>query len=75
MNNILKDKERKDLTKEDVYIFLHKWLKEQISLSQRESISELSFDKPAWSEYQAYQLGIQKAFSKLTEIIPDQGKE
>lgn len=73
MINILKEKDNK-LTKEEIYSFLHKWLIEQISLSQRECMSSLTFDKPAWSERQAHQLGMQKAFSKLQEVIPDQGK-
>lgn len=74
MINILKEKNNK-LTKEEVYIFLHKWLKEQIDLSNRQTESEESFNKPAWSEFQAYQLGIKKAFNKIKEIIPDKGKD
>ena len=73
MINILKEKNNK-LTKEEVYDFLHLWLKEQVSLSQRECTNSLNFDKPAWSERQAYQLGMQKAFNKMQETPPDQGK-
>lgn len=72
MINILKDKRRKELTKKDIYDFLRQYCREEIELSNRKSTSEDSFEKPAWSEYQAYQLGIQKAFNKLLEIIPDQ---
>lgn len=74
MINILKDKEKTNLTKEEIYIFILNWLNEQVSLSQRESMSSLNFDKPAWSERQAYQLGMQKAFSKVIELLPDQGR-
>jgi hypothetical protein len=74
MLNILKEKNNK-LTKEEVYSFLSSYLKEQLNVSQRNSMNEESFSKPAWSEYQAYQLGLQKAFSKVLDLLPDKGKE
>ena len=73
MLNILKEKNNK-LTKEEVYSFLVGYLKEQITVSQRNSMNEESFLKPSWSEYQAYQMGLQKAFYKVLDLIPDQGK-
>jgi len=36
--------------------------------------SEDSFDKPAWGEYQAYNLGAVKALKKALAIIPDREK-
>lgn len=74
MINKLKEKDSDKLSKQEVYMFLISYLEEQISLSQRSAMNEDSFSKPSWSEYQAYQLGMQKAFSKVKEIIPDQGK-
>lgn len=38
-------------------------------LSQRKMESEDSFDKVAWGEYQAFQLGNIKALKKLQTIL------
>lgn len=70
MMNSLKGKGSEKLSKEEVYDFLHGYLAEQLSLVQRQSMSEDTFTKPAWAEYQAFLLGQQKAFSKLIELIP-----
>lgn len=70
----LKSEKAKELSKSQVFFELRKYLKEQIDLSQRKTLDEASFDKPSWSEYQAYQLGIQKSLSKLVNLIPDQGE-
>lgn len=70
----LKSKEAQNLTKSQVLSEIKKYLEEQIDLSRRKCIDEDSFEKPCWSEYQAYQLGFQKAFTKLNLLIPDQGK-
>jgi len=72
MLNKLKDT-KSNISKEEVYTFLLAYLKEQLELSRRESTNEDSFSKPAWSEFQAYQLGLQKAYLKLLNIIPDKG--
>lgn len=74
MLNKLKEKDSDKLTKREIYEFLLAYLEEQISLSQRASMSEDSFTHPSWAQYQAYQLGMQKAFTKVKEILPDQGK-
>lgn len=74
MLNILKGKESNKLTKEEVYSFLSLYLKEQLSLSQRVSTNEDTFSKPAWAEFQAYQLGMQKAFQRVLELIPNNEK-
>lgn len=70
----LKSEKAKSLTKSQVLSEIKKYLAEQIELSQRKCIDEDTFDKPSWSEYQAFQLGFQKAFMKLNSLIPDQGK-
>jgi hypothetical protein len=70
----LKSEKNKQLTKSQVFYEIRKYLKEQLELSQRKSLDETSFDKPSWSEFQAYQLGVQKAYSKLYNLIPDQGE-
>jgi hypothetical protein len=49
-------------------------LVQQLSLSTRKCYDEDNFTLPSWSEFQAYQLGIQKAYNKLLTLIPDQGE-
>ena len=71
----LKSDKAKKLTKDQVFQELKDYLTEQIELSRRKSLDEDNFTLPAWSEYQAYQLGFQKAFSKLYNLIPDQGEK
>jgi len=71
----LKSDKGKSLSKAEAFKEIRTYLEEQISLSQRKVIDETTFDKPAWSEYQAYQLGFQKAFAKLYNLIPDQGEK
>lgn len=70
----LKSEKAKSLTKSQVLSEIKKYLAEQIELSRRKCIDEDTFEKPSWSEYQAFQLGFQKAFIKLDSLIPDQGK-
>ena len=70
----LKSDKGKSLSKAEAFKEIRTYLEEQVSLSQRKAIDEDTFSKPAWSEYQAYQLGIQKAFLKLYNLIPDQGE-
>jgi hypothetical protein len=70
----LKSEKAKDLTKREVFILLKEYLEEQIELSRRKTLSEDNFSLPSWSEFQAYQLGIQRAYSKLKDAIPDQGE-
>jgi hypothetical protein len=69
----LKSEKAKELSKSQVLIEIKKYLGEQIELSQRKMLDESNFEKPSWSEYQAFQLGFQKAFTKLSSLIPDQG--
>ena len=73
MKNELKTK--KDLTKHEIYAIIIAYINENVELSLREMRSSESFEKPAWAEFQAHQLGMQKAFLKLREFIPssDQG--
>lgn len=70
----LKSEKAKSLTKSQVLSEIKNYLEEQIDLSRRKCLDEDTFEKPSWSEYQAFQLGFQKAFIKLSNLIPDQGK-
>jgi len=57
-------------TKEDVFNALSVYLNDALELSNRKCRDEENFSLPAWSEYQAYQLGMQKAFVKILDLIP-----
>jgi len=70
----LKSEKAKSLTKSQVLSEIQNYLDEQIDLSRRKCLDEDSFEKPSWSEYQAFQLGFQKALLKLSNLLPDQGK-
>lgn len=63
-------KEQREYTKEEIYSILKVYLKEQMELSIRKCRDEDNFTMPSWSEYQAYQLGTQKAFQKLLDFLP-----
>lgn len=64
----------KDLDKSQLISLLKEYLTEQLDLAQRKAINEENFSLPAWSEFQAYQLGSIKAYQKFLSIIPDQGE-
>lgn len=67
----LKTEEAKNYTKNEVFLILHAFIEEQIELSRREMLDKDNFSKAGWSEHQAFQLGIQKAFSKIDSFIPN----
>lgn len=69
----LKSDKAKSLTKAQVFEEITKYLEEQIGLSQRKCMDESSFDSGSWSEKQAFQVGLQKALTKVLSHIP-QGK-
>lgn len=71
MINSLKEKQLKDYTKEEILLILSNYLLEQVELSRRKMIEESSFEKPSWSEYTAFQLGMQKAYQKVITFLPD----
>lgn len=71
MVNSLRTKEAEKYTKAEVLLILHTYLQEQIELSLRKSRDEEAFKQPSWSEYQAFQLGLQKAYQKVTQFLPD----
>jgi len=71
----LKSEKAKSLTKQEVLDLLKEYITDQVELSRRKSIDEGNFTFPAWSEYQAFQLGFQKAFLKLQSLLPDQGEK
>ena len=70
----LKGEEAKKISKEEAYLILTYLLKEEINLVIRKMRSEDSFESAAWSEKQAYSLGLLKAFDKVIQLLPDQGK-
>jgi len=61
-------------TKEEAYIILKEFINGKLDLSQRNTLSESSFDNPNWAYFQAYQAGIQKALNDVLKFLPDQGK-
>lgn len=71
----LKSDKAKSLSKQEAFKLIREYLSEQIELSRRKCIDEDNFTLPSWAEYQAYQLGFQKAFNKLYNLIPDQGEK
>lgn len=70
----LKSDKAKSLSKTEVFALLKEYITEQVDLSRRKQVDEDNFTLPAWSEHQAFQLGFQKAFQKLYNLIPDQGE-
>ena len=69
----LKSDKGKALTKIEALKEIRVFLEDQIGLSNRKCMDEENFNKPSWSEFQAYQIGIQKGYTKLLNVIPDQG--
>ena len=69
----LKSEKGKALTKIEAFREIRAYLEDQFDLSQRKCMDEENFKKPCWSEFQAYQIGIQKAYTKLLNVKPDQG--
>lgn len=53
----------------DVFNVLEELIKEDLEVSNRKSKDEENFTLPAWSEYQAYQLGMQKQAEKILNLI------
>lgn len=68
------EKEKKVLTKTQIYDILREYLAEQINLASRKQRNEENFALPAWSEFQAYQLGGIKVLEKLLDFIPEPDK-
>ena len=75
MNLNLKAKEAKEYSKKDVLLIIREYVKNQEDLSRREMLDKTNFSLAAWSEHQAYQLGIQKMCSKLESFIPNPDQE
>jgi hypothetical protein len=69
----LKSEKGKALTKIEAFREIRAYLEDQFDLAQRKCMDEENFSKPCWSEFQAYQRGIQKGYTKLLNVIPDQG--
>lgn len=58
------------LTAPQAYDIIRKYLEDQIELAQREMLDKDNFKLPAWSEFQAFQLGVIKANQKLLDFVP-----
>lgn len=50
---------------------LREVLAEELDEIIREASRKSTFEKPAWSEYQAYNLGEQEALRKIINILED----
>jgi len=72
MNLSLKSKDFIKYSKEEVVLILKEYIKEQKEVSYRKMLDDDNFKKSSRSEYQAFQLGFQKALTKLDLFIPDQ---
>lgn len=59
------------LTSQQVYDIIRNYIQEQVDLAQREMLSKDNFDKPSWSEFQAYQLGNIKGLIKVLDFVPN----
>ena len=70
----LKSIEARSVSKEEALTCIRSYLLEQKDLAIRKILDQDQFDTPAWSEFQAYHLGMAKALDKLINFIPDQGK-
>lgn len=70
MQTSLKTEKAKEYTKEQVFEVIHQFLDEESKLVTRKMISEDSFVAPAWSEHQAYYLGMLKTIEKIVKFIP-----
>ena len=64
-------KEAKDYSKDEIFLIIQTFITEQVELAQRKTLDEDSFNKPSWSEYQAFHLGMQKAYLKIATFFPD----
>jgi hypothetical protein len=69
----LKSDKGKALSKQEALNEIKMFLQEQIELAHRKAMVEENFSNGSWAFHQAYLLGMQKAFTKLYNLIPDQG--
>lgn len=70
----LKGIEARTVGKDEALQCIRAYLLEQKELAVRKILDHDQFETPAWSEFQAYHLGMAKALDKLINFIPDQGK-
>ena len=73
MIKLLRTKEAKELTKNEVLLVIYRYLTEQENLTIREMTNQDNFSNSSWAEMQAYKLGMLKAFAKIKDFLPDQG--
>jgi hypothetical protein len=61
---------KNNLTNEEIYCIIQKFIQDQVDLVRRKQESDESFESPAWSERQAYSLGLIKGLDKVLKFIP-----
>lgn len=61
---------KKSLTNDEIYCIIQKFAQDQIDLVRRKQETDESFDSPAWSERQAYSLGLIKGLDKVMKFLP-----
>lgn len=72
MNKLKKSfKDKEILTNTEIYDIIRSYILEQVDLASRKQRSEDNFSLPAWSEFQAHQLGIIKGLEKILDYVPD----
>ena len=59
----------KDLTKEELCDRISIYIRDLYNTSLRKMRDENNYSYPAWSEYQADQIGFQRALIKLNEFL------
>lgn len=74
MLKTLKGLEAKSLSKEESFEVIRNYILDQRDLALRKMLDQDTFETPAWSEFQAHQMGLIKALDKLLTFIPDKGK-
>ena len=72
MSFLLTTEKVKEYSKQELLLVVKEYILEQIDLTERKLLDEDSFNKPSWSEYNAFLLGSKKAFKKVLTFIPDQ---
>lgn len=71
MINKLKDKEAfESLTKRGMIDEIRRYIEDQIALSNRKCINDEAFTLD-WPYHQAKEMGLQKAYVKLLEFLPE----
>lgn len=60
-----------EYSKQEVVNTIREYVKDQIALSQRKCLDDEAFSRSSWPYNQAKELGLQKAFEKILNFIPE----